>query len=221
METHVYQPDVKFLTIISNFVNTMLRTCWILILMLFLFSHSFAAELSVEFKEAEDLFNSSNQLQSIPMFEKLIQTLETEASQRDLTNDERLLLARSCDLLGQAQFNNNEQAAASAAFLKLLEWDPDYKMNEDLVSKKILDLFNVIKRDNLAMLTVRSNPEGATVFLDKRNLGTTNLENESVTKGTHKLEIRLNGYQSVVHDIEIPVGAMKEISVQLAKDASS
>ncbi|HSE40147.1 MAG TPA: PEGA domain-containing protein [Acidobacteriota bacterium] len=174
----------------------------------------------VRFKEAENIFNSANQIDSISMFQSLISVLESEAHQRELNKNERQILTTSYDLLAQAQYNNNEQANAEHSLLKLIEWNADYKMNEDLVSKKIIDLLNQIKRDNLAMLTVSSTPEGATVLLDGRIFGVTNFENQSVTKGKHKLEVRLDGYQRVAREIEIAPGEMREITIQLGKALS-
>jgi hypothetical protein len=199
----------------------MKRHSILVLLILFLGPQLFSLDYSSEFKQAEAIFNSANQPQSIPMFEKLILALESEAKTRDLTQEQRLLIAKSYDLLGQAHFNNDEEADAGTSFLKLIEWNPDYKMNEDLVSAKIVALFEETKRDNLAMLTIRTNPEGANVYLDGRNIGPTNFENQSVVKGKHKLEIRLDGYRPVSREIDIPLGAMQEITVQLAKSPSS
>ena len=48
--------------------------------------------------------------------------------------------------------------------------------------------------------------------------GSTNIENQYIIKGKHKLELRLPGYQSEVREIEIPANSMKEITVQFAED---
>jgi hypothetical protein len=190
-------------------------------LFLLLTAWSFATEHSLQFEQAQARFSSPQQSESIPMFEKLIMSLETKAQKEGLDEKELSFLTSSYDFLGQAQFNNNDQAAAGAAFMELLKWDPDYEMDEDLVSKKIIDLLSEIKRDNLVLLTVRSTPEGALILLDGRTLGSTNLENQYILKGKHKLEVRLTGYQPQVTEIEIPAGSMKEITVQFAKNPAN
>ncbi|HSE41748.1 MAG TPA: PEGA domain-containing protein [Acidobacteriota bacterium] len=192
---------------------------WVLLFFaFFICAETNAANYAEQFKRAESVFNSRNQFQSISMFQRLTGALEAEARKRDLENEELQLLVRSYDFLGQAQFNKNERASAAATFLKLVELNPDYKMNEDLVSKKIVDLLNEVKRDNLAMLTIRSTPEGAAVLVDGRKIGSTNFENHSVIQGKHKLEFHLDGYQTVVREIDIPTGAVQEISVRLAEE---
>jgi hypothetical protein len=194
-----------------------------LVLIVFLFlacGKLLAADYSIEFKEAENIFNSARQNSSIPLFQSLISIMESEARQRQLDKNECRILTTSYDYLAQAQFNNNEQADAEQSLLKLIEWNADYQMNEELVSKKIIDLFDTIKRDNLAMLTVLTTPEGAAVSLDGRIIGTTNFENQSVVKGKHKLEVRLEGYQPVSKEIEIAPGEMREITIQLGKALS-
>lgn len=174
-----------------------------------------------QFKDAEAKFDSRQQSECIPLFEKLLQSMETESRQRILTRKERSIIERSYDFLGQAEYNRNEQQKARAAFLKLIEWNPDYRMNEDLVSQKILDSFHSLKRENLAMLTVRTTPSGAAIRLDGRELGITNFENGSILKGKHQLEIQLPGYRSEMKEFEIQAGSMQEISVVLAEDPVS
>lgn len=179
--------------------------------------HAQSKDWSDRFSEAQQKFESRQQDESIPMLERLIQSIENESKQRTLTKDEQSIIEKSCDLLGQAEFNRNEQAKAKSAFRKLIEWNPDYKMNEDLVSQKITKLFESEKRGSLAMLTVRSTPTGATVRLDGRELGITNLENVSILNGKHLLQIQLQGYRSQTKGFEVQTGAMKEISVMLAE----
>lgn len=189
---------------------------------LFLFAitlvHAQSTDWSNRFSEAQSKFESRQQSESIRMFEGLIQSIENESRQRALTEDEQSIMEKSYDLLGQALFNRNEQAKARSAFRKLIEWNPDYKMNDDLVSQKIINLFNSEKRESLAMLSVRSTPTGATVRLDGRKIGVTNLENVSILNGKHLLQIQLQGYRSQTKGFEIQTGAMQEISVVLAEE---
>ena len=188
---------------------------------LFLFAaivvHAQSKDWSDQFSEAQQKFESRQQDDAIPLLERLIQSIENESKQRTLTKDEQSIIEKSYDLLGQAEFNRNEQAKAKSAFRKLIEWNPDYKMNEDLVSQKIIKLFESEKRGSLAMLTVRSTPTGATVRLDGRELGVTNLENVSILNGKHLLQIQLQGYRSQTKGFEVQTGAMKEISVALSE----
>ena len=178
--------------------------------------HAQSKDWSYRFSQAQTKFESRQQNESIPMFERLIQSIEIESKQRTLTADEQSIIEKSCDLLGQAEFNRNEQAKARSAFRKLIEWNPDYKMDEDLVSQKIIKLFESEKHGSLAMLTVRSTPTGATVRLDGRELGVTNLENVSILNGKHLLQVQLQGYRTQTKGFEIQTGDMKEISVVLA-----
>jgi tetratricopeptide (TPR) repeat protein len=188
---------------------------------LFLFAaivvHGQSKDWNDRFSEAQQKFESRQQDESIPMLERLIQSIENESKQRTLTKDEQSIIEKSYDSLGQAEFNRNEQAKAQSAFRKLIEWNPDYKMNEDLVSQKIIKLFESEKRGSLAMLTVRSTPTGATVRLDGRELGVTNLENVSILNGKHLLQIQLQGYRTQTKGFEIQTGAMREISVVLTE----
>ena len=63
-------------------------------LFLLSFTLSFAADYSVQFEEAQAKFNSADQTESIPMFEKLILNLETEAKQEELNEKEMAISHR-------------------------------------------------------------------------------------------------------------------------------
>src|SRR5262245_3111417 len=109
-----------------------------------------AADWQQDFGKAEAIFNGRTQEDSIPLFEDLVSRISDESQRRLLTLEEVKLMARSLDYLGQSYFNMNQQENARKAFLNLLSLDPDYKINEDLVSSKIVNFFGELKKEHLA-----------------------------------------------------------------------
>ena len=79
------------------------------------------------FTNAESVFNSENQSQSIALFQDLVGKITTEKMKRPLAEQEKILLLKSLDYLGQGFFLEGQQEEASGVFLKLIETDPNTK----------------------------------------------------------------------------------------------
>ena len=169
------------------------------------------------FQEAELAFQGRNQTACIPLFENLIRQIGEEAKSRLLTADEKQLLVRSLDYLGQTHFNLNQQEKSRAAFLKLLELDPDYTMSEDLVSSKIIALFQELKAKNMGTLAVRA-PAGAAIRLDGRLLDPASLGKIRVVQGSHEVEAGKSGLKTVKKTVSVSAGETVDVQLDLEVD---
>jgi len=172
------------------------------------------------FSDAEALFNSENQPQSIPMFQELIANITAEKMKRPLTEPERLLLFKSLDYLGQGFFLEGQQEEAKNVFLKLIESDPNYRMNEQLVSSKIITFVEEIKSKNVGLLSISSTPTEATVEIDGIAVGKTDLASVYSLKGTHEVEVSRPGYFSQTQTVEVIPGKTQKISIKLERSSS-
>src|SRR6185436_3984466 len=95
---------------------------------------SIADEVRSLFDQAEAAFQSRNQEDSIPLFQQLIDRLEADHAKRPLTDTELDYLSRSLDALSQVYFNRNDSGKTNTTLLQLIELNPVYKMDEDLVT---------------------------------------------------------------------------------------
>jgi tetratricopeptide (TPR) repeat protein len=172
------------------------------------------------FTDAEAVFNSENQSQSIPLFQDLIGKITAEKMKRTLTEPERQLLLKSLDYLGQAFYLEGQQEEAQNVFLKLIETDPNYRMNEQLVSSKIISFVQQIKTENLGTLSITSVPPGATVEIDAQKVGETDLANVYSLKGTHEVVISRPGYDEQQQTLEVVPGKTQKINVKLERSSS-
>jgi hypothetical protein len=66
------------------------------------------------------------------------------------------------------------------------------------------------------LLVVNSEPEGGTVLVDGRELGTAPVE-ESVGAGTHKVAVRLPGYIETATTVVVSVGERRAVTVRLGQ----
>ena len=172
------------------------------------------------FQEAEKVFNSENQSACIAMFQDLISQLTEQKIRRTLTEPERILLLRSLDYLGQAFFLEGQPEESGRVFLKLIELDPNYRINEDLVSSKIIRFAEEIRSQNLGALSLTSDPPGATVKLDGTAVGTTNISALYSLKGDHDLEITKPGYFPQKQTISVMPGKTEKLTFILERSSS-
>jgi tetratricopeptide (TPR) repeat protein len=171
------------------------------------------------FQEAEALFNSADQATSIPVFQDLITQITEQKIKRGLSDPEQLILWKSLDYLGEAFYNDGQLDQSQIVFLKLIELNPNYKLNEDLVSTKIVDFVQKLKIRNLGTLSITSDPPGATIKLDGAPAGTTDLSLYSL-KGDHDIEVTKPGFVSQRQAVSVIPQKTEKIHFKLERVSS-
>ena len=166
------------------------------------------------FQAAESQFNSASQYSCVAPFQDLINKMTSFQENGTFSNEESDLLEKSLDYLGQTFFDNNEPEKAKVAFTRLILQNPNYKLDEDMMSPKIIDFFSQIKKQSLGTLMVTSDPPDAIIKLDGRTIGKTNLEHAFAPKGEHTLEISKSGYQTITKTVQIS-GDIARVQVQM------
>ncbi|WP_456365879.1 PEGA domain-containing protein [Thermococcus sp.] len=78
-----------------------------------------------------------------------------------------------------------------------------------------LKVLNVTLSPEMGKLTVKSNPSGAEVYVDGRKVGTTPLENYTVTAGTHEITLIKDGYQNFTKTVTVNPGEEASITAVL------
>ena len=173
-----------------------------------------------EFAAAEAVFNSENQAQSIPMFQSLVGKITAEKMKRELTEPEKLVLLKSLDYLGQGFYLEGQSDEAKNVFLKLIETDPNYRMNAELVSSKIIDFVEELKTESMGALSINSIPPGASISIDGVNVGTTDLESVYTLKGTHEIRAERPGFHAQAQTVEVTGGKAQKVSFTLERSSS-
>lgn len=70
-------------------------------------------------------------------------------------------------------------------------------------------------------LTIRSSPEGATVYLDGERLGVTPLTLPNVTPGVHRILLTYSGYSDYQETVQVSAGAESMVAAQLTGGQAS
>lgn len=176
-------------------------------------------EWSKAFQHAEEQFNSADQASSITSFQNLIAQITEAKIKRGLSEPEQLLLWKSLDYLGQALYNEGRLDEAQQVFLKLTELSPNYSLNEDAVSPKIIEFVKKIKAQNLGTISISSEPPGATLKLDGVEIGKTDLTLYSL-KGDHDIEISRPGFVTQKQTVSVAAQKTEKIHIKLERTSS-
>lgn len=172
------------------------------------------------FQSAEEVFKSENQSASIPMYQDLVSQITEQRLKRQLSDPEKLLLYRSLDHLGLAFFFDGQKEQSGQVFLKLIELNPNYELDQATVSSKIIDFYNQIKNQNLGTVSITTEPKGATVKLDGQTVGTSDLQSLYSLKGDHAIEISKPGFVTQNQAISIVPQRNIKVNVKLERSSS-
>lgn len=146
--------------------------------------------------EGKQLYEDAEVEEALSKFNGALNLLEKRIdSLHDYT-----LLATALFNVGCSWKMLEEDDKAKEHFLKLLAINPDYEAG-DWIDDDTRDFFDSVKSkvmiQPLGELSVTSEPEGATVYLNGRIAGMTPLKLDGVTAGKHYWRIHKNGYRDI------------------------
>jgi tetratricopeptide (TPR) repeat protein len=162
------------------------------------------AILQAMLAQAEQKFTQGLGPESIVDVRKVINLAQQFATTRPLTQREKDVMLKAYLLRARAFFNLGQMGPAQDDLREALKLNPALEVNPDEVSQKIIDLLDVLRRQEIGTLYIDSEPGGAEVFLGGQRVGLTPLLPPApVYKGVHELEVRLQGYDSYSERITI------------------
>jgi len=173
-----------------------------------------------KYEEAVSKFNSLDQASSIYDFNEIIVILE--AAFKDKTIDPSLIsyLKHSYDFRAQIYFNDGDLAKSEGDILSIFDQDMDYEPPKE-ASVKYVRLFDKIKSKMTGFFSVITNPAGARVYLDEKQIGYSNTPVLRYKIGTYVLRVAYEGYQTEEKTIEINSGQTTKISIELKRTAAA
>lgn len=177
-------------------------------------------EWTKAFQQAEDAFKAEDQTLSIPLYQDLVAKITVVRTQRPLSDPEKLVLFRSLDHLGQAFYNDAQKDQSGQVFLKLIELNPNYELDQETTSRKIIDFLAQIKTQNLGTINIISDPKGATVKLDGTAVGITDLTAIYSLKGDHELEVSKPGFLAQKQTLSVSPQKNLKVNIKLERSSS-
>ena len=166
-------------------------------------------------------FNGEQQSRSIVMFEEIISTLARLRLTTDLPENAEQMLLRSYELRARAFFNIGSESEARESFRQLIRVRPDYALNEEEVSPKLVTVYNSVKESLVGYLAVSSFPAGAEVKLNGALLSLTDFFPLEVLVGEYQIEISREGYATETQALAITATETQALEVELTRTAAS
>lgn len=170
-------------------------------------------------------FEGPQQSRSIVLFDEVVARLEALGA-GSLPPSGRGLLVQAYEYRGRAYFGIGLTEKASEDFRQLVQLKPDHALSKELVSPKIVALFDKVKKALVGYLAVSSRPAGATVSLvgasgRRTDLGLTDFFPVEVLAGEYTVEIARPGYQTDSRPVSITARDTQTLEVDLVRILAS
>lgn len=168
------------------------------------------------FAAAAEKFNSIDQLESVGLLERFLDTVAENRAFEEPSEDIVMLVREALFMKAQAGFNVGSEGV-EADLRGILEIDPAFVMDRGLVSPKLVDLFDDIQRKSVGRVDVRVEPVEASVTSGRFRADDNGLLRLPI--GLRTLRIERPGYTA--QDLEIEVNADDTIAVDVSLERSA
>lgn len=177
------------------------------------------SDLRPIFEEAERLFQSFEQPDSIPLFDRLIARLHSAHATEPLSEELLDMLIQSRSHRAEANFNLGESDSAARDLRGILELDPGWQVDPNLVSPKFVEMLEDLRSEIIGELLVLVEPIDARVELDGQEVAYVG-QPTSVLTGTRTVRILRAGYEPVEETVEISAGKTATLDHILERTSS-
>jgi len=124
-------------------------------------------------------------------------------------------------LRGISYYNLGQFDAATGDFESLVRLKPDFQLDSNLLSPKIIAAFEEIRNEVTGLLTVSSEPPGAEVRLGSALQGVTPLDAVRVVSGRYPLLVEKRGFAPAENLIDVVPGQANSFDFALVRNARS
>ncbi len=173
-------------------------------------------DLRTIFEAAEQLFGSAQQPDSVALFDRLITRLETDHAREPLPADLLEMLIASRSHRAEAHFNLGDSDKAGEDLERILQLQPGWRLDPDLVSPKLVQLAERLRREMVGELLVVVEPMDATLTLDGRPIAALG-QPAAVLAGSRRLAIARPGYAGLEEEVEIRAGRTTTVEQTLER----
>ncbi len=168
--------------------------------------------------EAEKVFNSRSQPDSLALFDDFLRQVEANQATEEPPDEIHRLVANSVFYRAQVNFNLGRTADVEADLSRLLALDPGFAMDRNLVSSKFAELFDRIKKQTVGSVVFTVDPTDAEVAVGRWKAGADGLLNLPV--GTHVVHVTRPGYTSAEQEVAVTISETPTFNVALERLAA-
>jgi len=171
-------------------------------------------DLDLHLKKGRQFFSELKFQDAIVELTRVVEIYEGGKAP-DLGEKEIPLVAEALDLRARAYFNQGDRARAKLDFAKLLRVKIDYQIDRSMVSPKVTDLFDQVRKETVGILAITTDPPGAEAWLSDEPLPRTPIVGHPAFEGTYKLRLKLKGYQDHEEDLSVAPHAEAKREIRL------
>ncbi|NKB86622.1 MAG: PDZ domain-containing protein [Acidobacteria bacterium] len=165
-------------------------------------------------RQAEELFFSARQPDSIAAFDGLINTLQVDADPSSSEWTQRLAIALG--FRAQARFNLGDEGLAEDDLRRLLAAEPGTNFDPALVSPKFIEMFQALRDELVGQINVSLVPLDAALHVDGRRMVDPLLP-IAVIAGDHTVDAFLLGHTSFKSDFVVEAGTATAVEITLER----
>jgi hypothetical protein len=158
-------------------------------------------EIIPTYVEAEKVFNSRSQPDSLALFDDFLRQVEANQAVEEPPDEITGLVANSHFYRAQVNFNLGNTEAVEADLVRLLHLEPAFAMDRTLVSSKFAELFDRVKKKTVGSAMFVVDPSDAEVTVGRFEAGADGLL--LLPMGSHLVSIRRPGYTSAEQEVTI------------------
>ena len=158
------------------------------------------AALETHLKRGKEFFADLKFPEAIAEFDQVVQVYDAGKLQ-DGGESALHSVAEALDLRARAYFNQGDTTRARSDFAKLLRVEIGYQIDRRVVSPKVVELYEQVKKENVGTLSLSTDPPGAEVYLNDDLISRTPVSGRAVMGGTYKLRLVLKGFQEHQEDL--------------------
>jgi hypothetical protein len=169
------------------------------------------------YDQAIALFATVDQADSIPLFTQVIDELEPLVG---IGGEEVIgMLSESLARRAAAEFNFGDNDLARADLARLIELDPEFSLDAETASRKLVDLFDDTREELVGEVQMLLDPADATVLLDGEPLRDA-AGQHALLAGTYTVRVERPGYAPVDSELEVPAGALTTFEQTLERTSA-
>ncbi len=175
-------------------------------------------QIIATYVEAEKVFNSRSQPDSLALFDEFLRQVEANQAAGEPPDEIHRLVANSVFYRAQVNFNLGRTADVEADLGRLLALDPGFAMDRNQVSSKFAELFDRLKKQTTGSAIFSVDPADAEVAVNRWKAGPDGLL--ALPVGTHVVRVTRPGYTSAEQEVAISTSETPTFNLTLERLAA-
>ena len=178
----------------------------------------FSIDYVSTFKQGEEIFfNSDNQVNAIPVFERIVQAYELG----ELPQEAYGIYMKSLEYLCLLYLKKGDTEGSKNVLIKIIKIDPAHKLNKALFPKKLRILYSNLKKGLVGYLDIKCPEKDFICLVDGKESRKDETGKVPVLAGKHTVEITKPNFSSISKEVEVKVGETLTIEAPIIRVKAS